>query len=245
MIQNQVFTDYKAWHKTYYEGINFYAIPIKGRLEPFGYLDDKEVFVGGESHFKIKKKDVVKIPALTDDTDLNLYLKEYGGNCLFYALTHRGLGSCWNDLSWRSQYLDFTSMLQLGFDQWRSLMEDFHSLFNRIRELYRNRYGVKAVEHLGACYSRPFTPRLRHFISYPYRCKPHFDPIQDEQALRCTYVHCCLDGDFGQYIEEFKGNQVKLPVSVKDKMIFLFDEGVADSYETLMIRFGEQEYDPK
>lgn len=238
-LQSKVFTNYSDWHRAYNTGKDFSAIKIDGKLEPFE-TGEKEVFVHGKGWKKIGKAKVTHVPALTNETNLNEFLTTYGDKCLYYALTYQRLNS--QDCCWSFIQDEFTAMVALGINEWISVLERFNALKAKIATIYMDKWGIvpdnermQTTKQGKLLFkSNIFTLRFNHYLTYPLRCKPHLDPIEDDNRLAMTYLNCVLNGDYEAYgLDKAFHN-----TSVEQRLKMLFSEEVSTEYKALMHPFG-------
>lgn len=237
MIQNKIFTNYSDWHRAYHKYTNFSAVEIDGILEPFEN-GEKEVFIYGKGWKKLGKKKIVDVPVITDTTDLNEFLNGYGYKCLYYALTSQLLGS--QDCCWTYIQAEFMSMIRVGINDWMDVLNKFNNLKKDIINISLNKWGINPYDYNkmqtskgGRLFFREgvFAPTLKHSIAGIIRCLPYLDAISDDDALYKTYYLCELNGDESLLSDD------NLPISVKDRITYLYNENVTAQYENLMNPF--------
>lgn len=207
----------------------FYAIKNKGRLIPCSYQSDAkngkyEAFVRGDGWMKSKK--AIEVPLPTGD--YKEYLDKWGEYCLFYGIT--GFQRHSNDCVVWAADQEFSVALQVGLDYVKQIVSEIHSLNETIRNIVFEKHGVdilcEAMQYTNdkkLVWKNLFKVKPHYSLIGYCLCAPHIDPVSDDDKLWKHFIE--VEG-----IE----NEDKFPVSVKDRMTYLFSEDVATRYEKIM-----------
>lgn len=208
----------------------FFAIKNKKRLIPCTYQSDAkngkyEAFIYGEGWKKSKNATEVPLP----NGDLSKYLSEYGEYCLFYAITgkERHSRDC---VVWAANQ-EFSVALSVGLEYNSKFVSKVKALNVLIQKIVMEKYGVDVFSEKfqytkkdnrmvwkDLFYVKPHYSLMAYFL-----CAPHIDPVSDDDKMWKHFAK--LEG-----VE----NEDKFPVSVKDRLTYLFSEEVSDEYERIM-----------
>lgn len=242
-IQRKIFSTWSDWHQGYKKDTKFNAVMIEGSYRPFD-IGDKDVFIYGIGRKKFGKAKRIELSVIDDQTDLQEYLNLYGSDCLFYGLTNQLINN--NDCSWTCVMDDFKAMLVFGIDKWIVYVERVKKLKEVVNTTYQQKYGIIANNEKIQTTNRNnivfrnslFVVNINHYLMYPFKGFPHFDVINDDSRLCNTFKYCewLKDGK-----EDLSIDTSVFPVSVKDRLIYLFNEEVANEYSELMHYFSSKD----
>ena len=206
-----------------------------------------EVFINGTGWKKCSTKKIMEIPRYSlQCEDWETYLKVYGIRALFYSLTNVSYGSA--DACHYNAHMEFNAVL--GLKDVSKYVQWLHKVFH-IQELckpYLEEYQKKVSfpwkfieEHTIIPHYTLWTGRM----GIPFG--PTLDPISDERMLDSLYWKLGLAArneeenifiTADEIIEKMKDDK-EWPVSVRDKMIKMFNKDIADLYEECLTFFIE------
>jgi len=221
-----------------------FAIKTSGELHPCTYQSDYherdkktyESFIRGTGWKKSKKGYEVPVYRGTTQDEFQAYLNEYGKYCLFFSITgfQLGSGDC---VVWAAQQ-EFNVILSVGYDYVAPFLERLNAINQKIAKRVQEEHGVdvfsnkvqftkqeQCVGSYDLFYIKPHYSVMAYCLT-----KPHIDPVTDDEKLWKHYV--AVNGH--KYVQD---NEGKFPVSVKDRLTFLFGKEVAKEYEELMNDF--------
>jgi len=223
----------------------FYAIRVKingqKELHPCNYQSDAnkgkyEAFIRGIGWKKAKTAEL--IPLFKGGLpEFKEYLETYGKYCLFYAITGKELNS--DDCVVSAAKAEIISLLHYGADYCMEVSKAVNELNNRIIKHTLNQLGLTEIthryqtlpngNHLNA--EDLFRLKVNYYIFYPLIGPPNLDPMVDDTRLFKHYVAMVRAGVYNDpEIENF-------PVSVKDRLTFLFGEYVANEYKRILYAY--------
>lgn len=216
----------------------FFAIKTEGDLHPCCYQSDAkkgkfEAFIRGKGWKKAKKAQLVPLFEGTTKADFEAYLKTWGKYCLFYAITGKELnsGDC---IVWHAQQ-EFIVLLSVGYDYIQSFYERITAI-NRIidatikKHLNVTEITTRYIQNKKGFFStdkffqvRPTYSLMAYFIT-----APHVDVVSDDDKL------------WKHFVELYKPTEAEMqafPVSMRDRLTFLFGKEASDMYEAVMKDF--------
>lgn len=184
-----------------------------------------------------KKSKPIAIPRCTATTDegLTKYLNEYGADALYFSLTENKLHSA--DCCHYRQRSEFLSAVyRCGFTHLFAMNADVQNLNRMIREESVKTFGVDIYDlkfispkDVYMNLDDLFIVRPHHSIMGLLITAPHLDPVYDDTLLlkHFTLVNGLAKIDYDDF-----------PVSVKDRLSFLFSENVSLEYERIMHKYS-------
>jgi hypothetical protein len=236
-LSYKIFSCFSDWHEAYLKDEPFKAVEIGGILRPIKYKTNT-VFIHGIGGKKFNKKDIVVVPQITEGINIQDYLDLYGKDCLFYTLTGRLINS--NDCCYWEINAEFDCMLYFGVDKWIDYIDRVNKLIDVTKNIYIEKWGVNPyIDKVQTAKNKQcifrqniFKIKIKHFLRGILRVKPYFDVIQDDLGLENTYKYLILDEPLAD-IE----NDKNFPISMKDRLEYLFNEYVSNEYKSLMWYF--------
>lgn len=215
----------------------FFAIKFENALYPCSYQSDAkkgkfEAFIRGVGHKKAKKG--IEIPLLEQNPSieqLNDYINKYGANCAFYSITGFTIDS--NDCVVSAMQTEFKSGLAVGLEYTSKFAGEIHQLNQMIKEVYQTKYGIDFSDSWNTPSKNPkiyghffttdlFYVRPNFALFFYWLCAPHIDPVNDDSKMEKLFTKL------------YDSEKTEFPVSVKDRLTFLFGEPVCKEYERLM-----------
>jgi len=222
-----------------------YAIKVAGDLHPCtyqtNYNDEStkfEAFIRGIGWKKAKKG--YKIPVFKGETleEMQAYIEQHGKYCLFFSITGFELnsGDC---VVWAMQQ-EFNVALSIGFEYVSGFVKRLNDLNAKIQKIVMDKYqvdvlsdkmqwtggryseGARIIGQYDLFYVKPAYSLMAYFLT-----KPHLDVVNDDSKLEKHYK--AVVGY--QHIE---ANPDEFPVSMKERLEFLFSKEVAKDYEKMM-----------
>lgn len=204
---------------------------------------------------KIRKNALIELAPQKFQTlgDVEKFFNAYGVYCLYFALTNQKLKA--NDLSWNCLSYEMLAMERVGFKKWVGFIEAVNTLKRKIYEIYLNKYGV---EYKQVKSNKLFDIRLEYFHVYPFLTLPHLNPINDDNLLVNTYIKLTFSDEYNTYynfdenynliktIYEYENSKLTIkeqniktdfPISVQDRLTYLFNSEIAADYEKLINNF--------
>lgn len=218
-----------------------FAIKVDGELHPCTYQRDYherdkktyESFIRGTGWKKSKKGYEVPVYRGTTKEEFQAYLEEHGKYCLFFSITGKQLGSG-DCVVWAAQQ-EFNVLLSVGYDYVAGFLEKLNAINKKIADRVQKEHGVdiflskvqftkqeQCVGNYDLFVLKPQYSVMAYFLT-----KPHIDPVNDDDKLWKHYV--AVNGH-----KHVTDNEDEFPVSVRDRLTFLFGEEVANDYENLM-----------
>jgi len=225
-----------------------YAIKVDGDLHPCTYQRDYndestkfESFIRGTGWKKSKKG--YKIPVFRGETleEMKSYLEQHGKYCLFFSITGFQLGS--DDCVVWAMKQEFNVALSIGFEYVAKFTKRIHELNAKIQKIVFDKHGVdvllRKTQWTGGRYSEGaqiigeydlFYVKPAYSIMAYFLTKPHLDVVNDDSRLEKHYK--AVTG-----WKHMEANPDEFPVSMKERLEFLFSKEVAKEYEALMKEF--------
>jgi hypothetical protein len=226
-----------------------YAIKVDGDFHPCTYQRDYiegnsksyKSFIRGTG-WKTSKKGY-EIPVFTGDTqeELQAYLDKYGKFCLFYSITGFQLG-CDDCVVWAMQQ-EFKVALSIGFDYVSKFTKRINELNSKIQKIAMEKHRIDVLSNTfqwtGGRYSEDsqivseydlFHVKPAYSIMAYFLTKPHLDVISDDRKLEKYYKAVTSH-------KHMEANEGEFPVSMKQRLEFLFSKEVAKEYEAIMKEF--------
>lgn len=214
---------------------DFYAIKVEKEFHPCTYQSDAEkekyeAFIRGIGWKKSKKGYLIPLFKGTTVEELNDYIAKYGKFCAFYSITgfHLYSDGC---VIWAAKQ-EFMVALNLGFEYVSKMVNDVNQLNDKILKLIHEKNTITDLRGK-FCYVNGnicdmetdfFKVKIHYSLVAYFLCKPHIDPVTDDEKLYKFYNR----------ISGCKEDQSEFPVSVKDRLTFLFSEEVSKEYERIM-----------
>jgi hypothetical protein len=236
-LSYKIFSCFSDWHEVYLKDKPFKAVKIEGILKPIVY-NNNTVFIYGTGHKKVKEKDIVVVPQITEGINIQDYLDLYGKDCLFYTLTGRLINS--GDVCYRQINAEFDCMIYFGVDKWMDYINRVNKLINVTKNIYIEKWGINPyIDKIQTAKNKQyifrqniFKIKINHFLIGILRVKPHFDVIQDDLGVENTYKYLILNEPLAD-VE----NDINFPISMKDRLEYLFNDYVSNEYKSLMNYF--------
>lgn len=216
---------------------HFYAIKVAGEFHPCTYQRDYneestkfESFIRGTGWKKSKKG--YKIPVFKGSTieEMQAYIEQHGKFSLFYSITGFQLGS--DDCVVWAMKQEFNVSLSIGFEYVAKFNKRIQDLNAKIQKIVMDKHGVdvlsgkfqetKQGRYAGSYdlfYVRPHYSIMAYFLT-----KPHVDVISDDSKLE-------------KHNKTVNGEEAEFPVSMRERLEFLFSKEVSQEYEAIMKEF--------
>ncbi|MEK6829771.1 MAG: hypothetical protein AABY15_06645 [Nanoarchaeota archaeon] len=222
----------------------FHAIKTAGALHPCTYQSDAkkgkyEAFIRGTGWKKSKNATVVPVYKGTTIEQAQAYMNEHGKYCLFYSITGKHLHD--DDCVIWAMKQEFNVAVSLGFEYVENFCKRVNDLNQKIYKIVMDKYKLdifsERFQYVGGekgdgrliskdlfqvkpCYSM-----MAYFLT-----KPHVDVINDDSKLWKHYV--AIHG-----VDYIDANPNEFPVSMKQRLEFLFSKEVSEEYENIMKEF--------
>lgn len=178
-----------------------------------------------------QRKNVYNIPYFKNPSikGLNNYLKEYGKYCLYFALTGRNLNN--KDIVYESERNEFNVACEIGFDKINEIASKVNELNCKIFDIVYKKHGVSIYHDMvqttkqgNIVFRDLFQAKIEYSImGLILTPKPNLNPVVDDQKL---WKH------FKALYPEIPEN--KFPVSVKERLEYLFSKEVSELYEDIL-----------
>ncbi len=226
-----------------------YAIKVGGELHPCTYQSDAkkgkyESFIRGTGWKKSKKVYQVPVYKGTTKEEWEAYLNEHGKYCLFYSITGKQLGDD-DCVIWGAKQ-EFHVAIGVGYEYMANFLTKINALNAKIQKIVLEKHNVDIfsdrmqwnggkptddgwiISQGNLFVVKPCYSLMAYFLT-----KPHIDPIVDDQKLWKHFVS--IVG--AKNIDEGEHKEKEFPVSVRDRLTYLFSKEVSDEYAAIMKEF--------
>lgn len=220
------------WYDAWKPKESYYAIKYKGEFHPCTYHkstlkaiergESAEAFIYG--HGWKKSKRYYEIPLFDyENGDYSEYIESWGSGCLYYSLTGKNVND-WDCCYIRSRQI-FKVCLQVGFEIIGQAELELKDLNDQIQKIIYTKYG--SHENYEFVKRDLFDLRYSYSLMGLMITRPHLDVVADDKRLEHHWNRLTSwelgSGDF--------------PVSMKERLTFLFSEKVSKSYEILLNKY--------
>lgn len=224
-----------------------YTIKFDGEFHPCTYqreyVEGRNTtnfgsFIRGTGWKNSKKGYKIPVYKGTTKEEWESYLSEYGKYCLFFSITGFQLGSD-DCVVWAAQQ-EFNVTLGVGYDYMEGFLGKLNDLNSKIQKIVMDKYKLDIFhtghQWHGGKYSETswiiserdlFVVRPQYSLMAYFLTKPHIDPVSDDSKLWKHFVNVIGHNNLDEMEKEF-------PVSVRDRLTYLFSKEVSDDYEKLM-----------
>ena len=214
----------------------FEALEYQKVLYPVLSKLSNEVFISGKGWCKSKKRFTITPFSGTTPEDIESYISKYSDECFFYSITGRDLHE--TDVVSDKMRQEFRSVKKtIGFKEYQVFITEINRLNKIIYDQIMDKNGVDIFKYdefqttkQGKLLFRDplFYIMPRHSMFFYFTTAPNLDPVIDDDWL---FKHSVV-------LNGSDWTHANLPVSVKDRLSFLFGEEVSSGYEKLMKKYS-------
>jgi len=211
----------------------FRAITFEKKLYPVTYQSSEknEAFIYGVGWKK--RKNAKLIPPLSINysaNDLNEYMKEYGENCLFYALTKKELRT--NAICDKYLSHEFIIAKEIGFETYGKFIRPIIAINEKISKVIKDKYDIDSNKKwCTSKYSEIFMAEQIFFIEPTFTLmrgqlltQPYIDVIKDDNSIRI----------FRNRVFPDKDETYSDIVCMKDFIEAFYSKEIAEDYNLLI-----------